>query len=177
MEHATFYRKRYVRGRDGTRGVPQFGRVLAKLNVRSNQNSSVGDRDYMAGKYLSAAYEHRFAPGLSDILLEASAAMSDKPHVDSNTNREVGYKGAEFIRERMSVKPIDVDSFNSFLWDVYGITHHDLCELYGRVAESCVNWLDNWTTVDKRGRSVSKRGAPVDRVTGDIVEALVRMDV
>jgi hypothetical protein len=176
-EHATFYRKRYVRGRNGTRGVPQFGRVLAKLNVRSNMNSGVNDRDYMAGKYLSAAYEHRYAPGLSNILLEASAAMSDKPHVDAQTNREVGHKGAEFLREKIEVEPIDYDSFNGFLNDVYGINHDQLCDLYGRVAESCVMWLNKWVTVDKRGKAHSKRGAPVDKLTGEIVDALVRKDV
>jgi len=175
-EHATFYRKRYVRGRNGTRGVPQFGRVLAKLNVLSNMNQNVSDRDYMAGKYLSAAYEHRYAPGLSHILLEASQAMSSKPFVDHQTNREVGHKGAEYILEKMRVEPLDVDSFGSFLWDVYGITHTDLCDLYGRVAESCVLWLDKWTMVNKKGKHVSKRGAPVDKLTGDTVEALAKMD-
>lgn len=176
-EHATFYRKRYVRGVNGTRGVPQFGRVLAKLNVRSNMNQNVSDRDYMAGKYLSAAYEHRYAPGLSNILLEASQAMSDKPHLDHNTNREVGHKGVEFIRNQLGVQPLDVDSFNGFLNDVYGIGHTELCDLYSRVAESCILWLDKWTMATARGRQVSKRGAPVDKLTGDTVESLVRMDV
>lgn len=175
-EHATFYRKRYVRGRNGTRGVPMFGRVLAKINIRSNMNSNVNDRDYMAGKYLCAAYEHRYAPGLSQVLLEASQAMSSEPYVDHNTNREVGHKGAEFIRSKIGVEPIDVDSFGQFVWDVYGISHDDLVGLYSRVAESCIMWLDKWTFVTRKGRHVSKRGAPVDKLTGDTVDALVRMD-
>jgi hypothetical protein len=176
-EHATFYRKRYVRGVCGTRGVPQFGRVLSKLNLRSNMNSQVNDRDYMSGKYLCAAYEHRYVPGVREVLMEASQAMSQNPYVDQNTNRFVGHKGVEFIKNATMVQPLDRDSFEPFLHDVYGIGHDQLVDMYGRVAESCVAWLDKWTYVDKKHKVKSKRGAPIDKFTGEVVDALVLADV
>jgi len=176
-EHGTFYRKRYVRGIHGTRGVPQFGRALSKLNLRSNMNSQVNDRDYMSGKYLCAAFEHRFVPGVSQVLLEASQAMSENPYVDRNTNRLVGDKGVEFIKSAINVQPLDTHSFNGFLNDVYGINSDQLVDVYSRVAESAVLWLDKWTYVDKKKKIRSKRGAPIDKITGETVQALVLADV
>jgi len=176
-EHATFYRKRYVRGVNGTRGVPQFGRVLSKLNLRSNMNSEVNDRDYMSGKYLCAAYEHRYVPGVRDVLMEASSAMSDKPYVDANTNRVVGHKDAEFIKSAIKVQPLDLDSFDPFLHEVYGVGHDELVDIYGKVAESCVQWLDKYTYFDKKKKLRSKRGTPVNMFTGHVVDALVLADV
>jgi len=92
--HATFYRKRYVRSPIGVRPVPQFGRVLSKLNLRPNRNAQINDRDYMAGKYLCSAYEHRHVPIIRDLLLSTSEALSPTPYLDVRATKlnEMGDK-------------------------------------------------------------------------------------
>jgi len=176
---ATFYRKRYVRTPHGSLPVPQFGRVLAKINIRANQNSNVNDREYMAGKYLSAAYEHRHVPGIPELLLATSERLSDKPHLDVRQSKAVemgGVKGVRAIVERS--RKIDADNFGGFLSEVYGVSQSELADVYARVAESCVDFCNGWTYVDK-GKTKNRPGshkysAPVMR--GSVVDNLTRLD-
>jgi len=178
--HATFYRKRYARTAVGTLPVPQFGRVLAKINIRANKNVNVNDRDYMAGKYMSAAYEHRHVPDIARILVETSERLSENPHFDVRQSKlaEMGGK-ANILSVISRAKQHPVGEFSEFLNEVYGVSHTDLVDVYMRVAESCVEYCDGWTYVHKgryKNRENSVRYQP-PRMSGDVVGALVRMDV
>lgn len=179
--HATFYRKRYVRSVAGTLPVPQFGRVLAKINIRANRNTGVNDRDYMAGKYLSAAYEHRHVPHLPELLVATSERLSDKPHLDSRQSKLAEMGSVENIKAVVARSRVHgLTEFGEFLNEVYGISTSDLFDVYAKVAESCVEYCTAWTRVDKKGRTVNRQGnfkykAPV--LCGDVVEALARLDV
>jgi hypothetical protein len=179
--HATFYRKRYVRSPVGTLPVPQFGRVLAKLNIRANRNTAVNDRDYMAGKYLSAAYEHRHVPNLPELLIATSERLSDKPHLDTRQSKLAEMGGVDNIKKIVGKSRVHgLTEFGEFLNEVYGITYSDLFDVYARVAESCVEYCSAWTRVDKKGKIVNRSGnakykAPV--LCGDTVAALARLDV
>jgi len=179
--HATFYRKRYIRGTIGCRPVPQFGRVLAKLNLRPNKNTQVNDRDYMAGKYLSAAYEHRHVPYIKDLLLATADGLSDTPYLDVGRNRLRDLGDATQIRSKtLAVDVHPVDQFSDFLEEVYGIGFDALVDTYARVAQSCLDYCDGWVKADKSGKFHNQKGnhkynAP--KLCGDTVDALVRMDV
>jgi len=179
--HATFYRKRYVRSTAGCRPVPQFGRVLAKLNLRANKNSEVNDRDYMAGKYYSAAFEHKHVPGIRDLLVKTAEELSDKPFFDLRLGKLQEMGGAEGVRAQIaSTQPHPVTEFSEFLNEVYGIGYDDLVDVYARLAQSCVDYCDGWVRPGKNGKLVNVKGnsrytAP--SVSGDVVDALVRMDI
>jgi len=179
--YATFYRKRYIRGTIGCRPVPQFGRVLAKINLRPNRNTQVNDRDYMSGKYLSAAYEHRHVPGIKDLLLATSARLSDNPYLDVRTSKIKEMGGRDNVHEIVTgTREHSITDFSSYLDEVYGITYNDLFETYERVSQSCLDYCEGWTYVGKDGKVVNKKGnskyiAP--KMSGDTIDALVHMDV
>jgi hypothetical protein len=178
---ATFYQKRYVRSTIGTRPVPRFGRVMAKLNLRANKNAEVNDRDYMAGKYLSAAYEHRYVPEIKDLLLSTSSRLSESPFIDAKDTKIIG-GNAEFVREKVEEHPtIPTGEFSTFLNDVYGISIEQLSDVYQRVAQSAEDYCDGWTYVDKKtgkfkNKKTNHRYQPT-YADGDVVAALVRMDI
>jgi hypothetical protein len=179
--HATFYRKRYVQSSIGCRPVPQFGRVLAKLNLRANRNTQVNDRDYMAGKYLSAAYEHRHVPEIKDLLVDTADRLSDKPHFDVRQSKLHEMGGVENVKSVVHRAQVhSVPEFSDYLEEVYGINHDALVDVYARVAQSCLDYCDGWTVVDKLGKVKNRPGnqkynAPV--LCGDTVDALVRLDI
>jgi hypothetical protein len=156
-EHATFLRKRFVMGPNGHKTIPQYGRVLAKLNVRGNFNSAVNDRDYMAGKYLSAAYEHRHAPQLSERLIQASETMSDNPYVDAHNQSATAFglttqQLATATREARGLPRCVLDRHCQ---KVYGISYDEVRQEYDIVAASAVQWLSvNTSTVKGRTTTV-----------------------
>jgi len=176
-EHATFYRKRYVRGLTCSRGVPQFGRVLSKLNLRANRNTEVDDRAYMAGKYLSAAYEHRYVPDLAHILVETANRLSDNPHFDDGKSklREMGSK-SEIIEKVTSVETLDRNNFEGFLQQVYGIGHQELLYAYKCVADSALEYAAKYTHVVK-GKVKTKGIAPLQYFSSDVFKVLAKVDV
>jgi len=179
--HATFYRKRYAKTTIGCRPVPQFGRVLAKINLRANRNTQVNDRDYMAGKYLSAAYEHRHVPHIRELLVQTADRLSAEPFFDLRQSKLAEMGGVENVKSIVTRSPAHDDlQFSEFLNEVYGIGLDDLVDVYSRVAESCVQFCDGWTEIGKNGKvknraDNSRYNAP--KLCGDTVEALVRLDV
>jgi len=179
--HATFYRKRYVRTPVGTLPVPQFGRVLSKLNLRPNRNLQINDRDYMAGKYLCAAYEHRHVPMIRELLLSTSEALSPTPHLDVRASKlsEMGsVDNINTVIHQARVHP--VPEFDDYLSEVYGITIDSLVETYQNAAQSALDFCAGWCFVDKRGRMQNKKDSHKfnpPKLAGDTVEALVRVDV
>jgi len=179
--HATFYRKRYVRSNIGCRPVPQFGRVVAKLNLRPNRNTQVNDRDYMAGKYLCAAYEHKHVPGIKELLMQTSEALSDKPYLDVRQGKLKEMGGRENVTQLVIDAPVhSVVEFSDYLEEVYGISYDSLVDVYARVAQSCLDYCDRWVRVGKGGKPENVKGNSAyvpPKMGGDTVDALVRVDV
>jgi hypothetical protein len=179
--HATFYRKRYVRSPIGVRPVPQFGRVLSKLNIRPNRNSNVNDRDYMAGKYLCAAYEHRHVPIVKDLLLSTSETLSANPYLDVRFTKLAEMGDPKHIATSVrGFQQHPVAEFDDFLSEVYGVSLEQLVELYQNAAQSAIDYCAGWCEVDKRGKTKNRKGNSkykVPYLLGDAAEALVRVDV
>jgi len=140
-EQATFLRKRFVPGVKKTLPVPSFGRTLARLPVRGNFNSAVSDEDYMAGKLLSAAYEHRHIASLRTILLETATQLSAKPHLDMR-NQAMAYKytAEELTVMTVTAETIDLDVLGSFLQSVYGLWEPDLVQCYASVCDGILGF-------------------------------------
>jgi len=158
---ATFYRKRYVRSSQGTLPVPQFGRVLSKINLRANSNTEIDDASYMAGKYLSAAYEHRHVPMIKDVLLQTSATLSSKPHLDKDMMRIVG-TNVEEVKEKVgAARVIPAEELDTFLHSVYGVgvTTYALAEMYNEFATSALDYVQGWTYVDSRTKKTVNKKA------------------
>jgi hypothetical protein len=174
-EEATFLRKRFVPSVNRTFPVPSFGRVLAKLPVRANNNRAVTDDDYMAGKLLSAAYEHRHVASLRTLLLDTAQQLSGTPHLDMR-NQAMAYKyTAEELRElTLNAATIDPDMLGSFLHNVYGLWENDLLECYHSVCDGILGF-----------KRINRRGQPERHVAPKIpralwntsFEALVAVDV
>lgn len=140
-DQAVFLRKRFVSGLNRTFPVPSFGRVVSKLPVRCNYNSAVTDEDYMAGKLLSAAYEHRHIASIRTLLLATAEQLSPSPHLDMR-NQAMAYKyTAEELRTMtIEARTIDPDLFGSFLQGVYGIWEEDLVDCYMSVCDGILGF-------------------------------------
>lgn len=148
-EQVTFLRKRFVPSVNKTYPVPSFGRVVAKLPVRANNNAAVSDEDYMAGKLLSAAYEHRHIASLRTLLLEAAEQLSASPFMDMR-NQAMAYKytADELKALTVTAKTIDPDYFGSFLQSVYGIWEEELVNCYASV----IDGIMGFSRVNRRGK-------------------------
>jgi hypothetical protein len=152
-DSATFLRKRFVPSVNKTYPVPSFGRVLAKLAVRSNNNRAVTDDDYMAGKLLSAAYEHRHIATLRTLLLDTAEQLSSSPHMDMR-NQAMAYKyTADELRVMTTeAKTIDPGYLGSFLHKVYGIWEEDLVTCYASVCDGILGFKRVNPKHQNRGR-------------------------
>jgi len=138
---AVFLRKRFVPSVNRTFPVPSFGRVVCKLPVRANNNRAVQDNEYMSGKLLSAAYEHRHIASLRTLLLETSEQLSDKPYLDMR-NQAMAYKytAAELKEMTIEAKTIEPEALGSFLHGVYGIWEQDLVDCYVSVCDGILGF-------------------------------------
>jgi len=149
-EQATFLRKRFVPSINRTYPVPSFGRVVSKLPVRCNNNRHVSDEDYMSGKLLSAAYEHRHIANLRTLLLDTAEQLSSTPYLDMR-NQAMAYKyTAEELRSMtIEAKTIEPEMLGSFLQSVYGIWEEDLVNCYVSVCDGILGFQ----RVNARGRA------------------------
>jgi hypothetical protein len=140
-EQAVFLRKRFVPSVGRTYPVPSFGRVVSKLPVRCNNNRAVSDEDYMGGKLLSAAYEHRHIASIRTLLLEAAEQITPTPYLEMR-NQAMAYKyTAEELRTMtVEAKTIDPDMLGSFLHTVYGIWEPDLVQCYASVCDGILGF-------------------------------------
>lgn len=140
-EQATFLRKRFVPSVNRTFPVPSFGRVICKLPVRSNNNRMVKDEDYMAGKLMSAAYEHRHIASLRELLLTTAEQLSPTPYLDMR-NQAMAYKyTAEELTTLTTTAPtIDPDYLGSFLQSVYGVWEQELVDCYISVCDGILGF-------------------------------------
>jgi len=114
---STFLQTRVYESDTDTIPVPKLGRILAKLNVRPKL-SSVPDPEYMAGKYLSAAYKVRFLPAIRDTLIRVADGLTDKPHVE-DAHR---FLSAEDMRSK-------IDQTSKVAYDV--IAREAVMHIYG----------------------------------------------
>jgi len=179
-EQATFLRKRFVPSAHRTFPVPSLGRVLAKLPVRANYNRAVSDSDYMAGKLLSAAYEHRHILSLRTILMETAEQLSPTPYLDMR-NQAMAYKySAEELREMTSnAEVIDPDYLGSFFQHVYGVWEPGVVECYTAVCDGILGFQ----RVNARHGTRNDRKAPplaplLPRALWDTCfESLITVDV
>jgi len=179
-EQASFLRKRFVPTVGATYPVPSFGRVVSKLPVRSNNNRAVSDEDYMAGKLLSAAYEHRHIATLRVLLLETAEQMSPSPYLDMR-NQAMAYKytAEELKAMTIGAKTIDPDMFGSFLQSVYGIWEDDLVQCYVSVCDGILGFRRVNSTRGKRANDDRTMLAPrIPRALWDTAfESIVCVDV
>lgn len=178
-EQTTFLRKRFVPSVKQTFPVPSFGRVVSKLPIRCNYNKSVSDGDYMAGKLLSAAYEHRHIASVRTLLLDTAEQMSPTPYMDMR-NQAMAYKyTAEELRTMtIEARTIDPDMLGSFLQSVYGIWEQDLVDCYISVCDGILGFQRvNGKRSSGRGNSLAL--APrVPRALWDTAfESIVTVDV
>jgi len=178
-EAATFLRKRFVPSFTRTFPVPSFGRVVAKLPVRANNNRAVDDDKYMAGKLLSAAYEHRHISRVRELLLTTAEQLSAEPFLDFR-NQACAYKftAAELKEMTVNANTIDSDCFHSFLRKVYGINEDQLLECYTSVCDGILGF----SRVNTKRTSDKGKGAPlapkIPRALWDTAfEAIVSVDV
>jgi len=178
-EQVTFLRKRFVPSVNRTFPVPSFGRVVSKLPIRTNYNKSVSDEDYMSGKLLSAAYEHRHIASLRTLLLHAAEQMSPTPYMDMR-NQAMAYKyTADELRiMTIEAKTIEPELLGSFLHSVYGIWETDLVDCY----VSVVDGILGFQRINRRrgqGRDNTLALAPrVPRALWDTAfESIVTVDV
>lgn len=157
-EQATFLRKRFVPSFTRTFPVPSFGRVVSKLPVRCNNNKTVKDDEYMAGKLLSAAYEHRHIARIRELLLQTAEQLSAAPYLDFR-NQACAYKyTAEELKEMtVNADTVDPDCFHTFLKKVYGINEDGLVDCYASVCDGILGFSRvNHKTGGQRGK-----GAPL----------------
>jgi len=175
-EHATFLRKRFVPSVKRTFPVPSFGRVVCKLPVRSNNNRAVKDEDYMAGKLLSAAYEHRHIASIRELLLNTAEQLSSTPFLDMR-NQAMAYKYTADELKMMTINAdvIDADYLGSFLRNVYGIWEQDLVECYMSVCDGILGFQ---RVNGKRGKSDPHLAPLITRALWDTkFESIVMVDV
>jgi hypothetical protein len=163
VEKATFLRKRRVLGPNGFKSVPQYGRVLAKINVRGNFNTAIDDRQYMAGKYLSAAYEHRHAPQLSERLVKTSEALSDKPFLDARNQSSdaFGYSAQQLVALTREAVGLPRSHLDAHCIKVYGVHYDDVIREYDIFGSSATAWANsNVTLVKGKPTTVKKPYCP-----------------
>jgi hypothetical protein len=178
-----FYRKRfpYTPGK-GRLPVPQFGRVLSKINIRANQNTEVDDRSYMAGKYLSAAVDHKHVPIVRDILLRTSLAMSDKPYLDDKETRHIeGLNTGTSVQDKLETTPVhSLDTMGEYCTEIYGHSFDDVVASYEAMAASAMDYLHGWVEVGRNGKFQNKADNWRYKhrwLQTEVASALVRVDV
>jgi len=179
-EKATFLRKRFVPCADRTLPVPSFGRVLCKLPIRSNFNKAVSDADYMAGKLLSAAYEHRHIFDIRNLLLETAEQLSSKPYLDMrNQAMAFKYTAEELRNMTSSASTIDLDHLNSFLLNVYGISDSELYDAYQQACDGILGFSRVNSTRGRQGQKSSPHIAPKlpRALWNQALECLISQDV
>jgi len=186
--HATFLQTRvYVSPGDVAYPIPKLGRYLSKINVRANNNPDIGDREYMAGKYLSLAHQCRYLPKVSRSLLDTSQALSITPYLEKH------HKSA-----RPSTDPVQLTNSITDAWDatsseveeyalqiIYHTSASDVLDLVHRIAYTTL------TTVAGRDpfsagvvdRSAPMRAAlrakgikPCDDLDGPVMAKLIAVD-
>lgn len=129
---ATFLRKRFYApngNHEAAVPVPMMGRLTERLPMRANLNATVSDRDYMAGKFMSAAYEVRYFDRLRDLLLDTSSWLSNSPYFNPrNPSAGMFENRAAILNEiaKAQANTLNPSLANDAIESIYGVTYDDL---------------------------------------------------
>lgn len=125
--------------------VPLLGKNLAKFNMRANLNQQLSDHAYFAGKAVSYAYEFRFIPHLRDVFLdrfvhEFKFADTESKIAFRDADASVGWNAREAgvtlrgIKDKLVEERVATyDEFHGFCYYRYGLTGHDVIDLFESV--------------------------------------------
>jgi len=157
---STFLQTRIFEADTNVIPVPKIGRILAKLNIRPKL-SEVPDREYMAGKYLSAAYKLRFLPLIRDTLTRVTDALSDKPHVED---------AHKFMDARSMRDNIDLTSKVAYdtvardaIYSIYGISMEEANECFVEAGIGVLQTIADGASVSKALSLMKRTKNPVKK--------------
>lgn len=84
LSQCEFLSKQFVPDGSSFVLVPKLGKAIARFNVRASKNEAITDREYIAGKALSYAYEFRYLRPVSRLfLLKYVDTEVDNPALDA----------------------------------------------------------------------------------------------
>jgi hypothetical protein len=144
--------------------VPKLGRILSKLNVRT-KFGPVPDNEYMAGKYLSAAYKVRFLPAIRDTLVRVADSLSDKPHVEDQHR----FMDAGTMRDKIDqTSKVAYDTIARMAIDkIYGLSMEEANSSFVQAGIGTLQILSGSAKVNKALSSMKQdKKAFVKQVTG-----------
>jgi hypothetical protein len=174
---ATFLQTRIYEQGHEVIPVPKLGRVLTKLNLRSNNNKAVNDKDYYAGKYLSAAYKMRFFPKICDTLVSISDILSPTPYMEQG-HRPVNDTGKMLSNIRDVRQARSDDLARDAVQKIYGLSYEDVNEAFALAGIGLLQCLSGDGNIAGLLKELNLHG--VDRqVTGlesDAVLVMTRLD-
>jgi len=158
---STFLQTRIYEADTNVIPVPKLGRILAKLNIRPKL-SAIPDKDYMAGKYLSAAYKLRFLPLIRDTLTRVSDTLSDQPHVDDSHK----FMDAKSMRDNIDLtSKVAYDTIAREAIDrIYGISMEEANECFVDAGIGVLQTISDGASVQKALSSMRRTKKPVKRI-------------
>jgi hypothetical protein len=122
--------------------VPILGKALARFNIRANNNTSVSDHAYMAGKSIGYAYEFRHCEPIRDLFIsrfgmEWEFVKGEKLNpetVELSWNaRSAGVTLAN-IKQKIYVDEVmSEQDFYSFCYHRYGFASSQILDLFEEV--------------------------------------------
>jgi hypothetical protein len=162
---ATFLQTRVYDSGTEVIPVPKLGRILSRLNIRTKANDAVSDQEYMAGKYLSAAYKLRFLPKIRDTLMQVADSLSDKPYVEKSET----YMNAATLRDHIvKTGTLSYDTIaREAIMKIYNLSIEEANDDFTRAGIGTLQYLQNDKRVgyclsklqlDKRGFPSQVRG-------------------
>jgi len=160
---STFLQSRFYESDTDVIPVPKLGRVLAKLNVRPKL-SSVPDHEYIAGKYLSAAYKLRFLPTIRDTLIRVADGLSDKPHVEDSHR----FMSASDMRDKIDLtsKVAYDTTAREAVMHIYGISMEEANSCFVQAGIGVMQTLCSSSRTAKTLSSFKASDRPKKRVIG-----------
>jgi hypothetical protein len=137
LSECTFLSKEFIPNGSSFVLAPRLGKAIARFNVRATSNEAVSDREYLAGKALSYAYEFRHISCVSRLfLLKYAEAEIDNPSLDAlgwnakGAFLRSGYAG--IMSAIASARGASRDDITRFYHWKYNLTCTDLINLVSR---------------------------------------------
>jgi hypothetical protein len=138
LSECEFLSKQFIPDRASFVMAPKLGKGLARFNVRATSNEAVSDREYIAGKALSYAYEFRFVGPVSRLfLLRFAQCEIDDPHLDAlgwnakGAFLQLGTSGV--IRAIDTARSASRDDITRFYHYKYALTCLDVVDLVTKI--------------------------------------------
>jgi len=145
---ATYLQKRYVRTNNGGVAVPKVGRVLSRLPwMPEEQQKRIPKKDYFAGKFLSAAYEHQGIAPLGELFRDAANSLSSTPYIEDAWKTDRVAKDPAAILRSLGppgdlYERFDDDAVNQHYLSVYGLSGEEILETYKEVVLGIIKDLE-----------------------------------